>query len=57
MERTAAHSPDEFPTAEVHRSLDHAGPRPVTCGGDHAKADSHYADTVVVHASPADGRT
>ncbi|MEU9360546.1 class F sortase [Streptomyces sp. NPDC048301] len=57
VERTAVYPKDEFPTVEVYRNLDHAGLRLITCGGDYSKADSHYADNVVVYATLTDGRT
>ncbi|MEV5161885.1 hypothetical protein [Streptomyces sp. NPDC053728] len=34
VERTAVHPEDAFPTVEVHRNLDHAGRRLITCGDD-----------------------
>ncbi|MFE6029200.1 class F sortase [Streptomyces niveus] len=36
---------------EVHRNLDHAGLRLITCGGDFSEADRRYADSVVVYAT------
>lgn len=51
VDRTAVYSKDKFPTVEVYRNLDHAGLRLITCGGAYSKADSHYADNVVVYAS------
>ncbi|MEV7401603.1 class F sortase [Streptomyces sp. NPDC091267] len=51
VDRTAVYPKDKFPTVEVYRNLDHAGLRLITCGGDYSKADSHYADNVVVYAT------
>ncbi|MFE3603676.1 class F sortase [Streptomyces sp. NPDC059142] len=51
VDRVAVHPKDRFPTVEVYRNLDHAGLRLITCGGKYSRADSHYADNVVVYAT------
>lgn len=57
VDRTVRYPMDEFPTLEVYGNLDHAGLRPITCGGAYADATHQYADDdEVVYASLTSAR-
>jgi sortase (surface protein transpeptidase) len=41
---------DQFPSAAVYGSIDHAGLRLITCGGPFDSGSGHYVDNIVVYA-------
>jgi LPXTG-site transpeptidase (sortase) family protein len=41
---------NQFPTAAVYGSIDHAGLRLITCGGPFDSGSGHYVDNIVVYA-------
>jgi hypothetical protein len=41
---------DRFPTDAVYGSIDHAGLRLITCGGDFDDRTGHYVDNVIAYA-------
>jgi Sortase domain len=49
--RVARYAKADFPTAAVFGSIDHAGLRLITCGGDFDQSIHHYKDNVVVFAN------
>lgn len=44
------HPKDRFPTDAVYGTIEHAGLRLITCGGEFDSATSHYTDNIIVFA-------
>ncbi|MGH3097630.1 MAG: class F sortase [Streptosporangiales bacterium] len=51
IDRVVRFPKDEFPTAAVYGSIDHAGLRLITCGGQFNPNRGHYEDNIIAYAS------
>lgn len=51
VDRVVRFPKDRFPTAAVYGSIDHAGLRLITCGGQFDPTRGHYEDNIIAYAS------
>lgn len=51
VDRTERYAKNEFPTHEVYGTIDHAGLRLITCGGEFDRGEGSYEDNIVTFAT------